>query len=255
MQNVILFLVALLFCKYGYTEENTKSPVQVYSIQELKEDFQVWRNTLERTHANLYLYVSKSEMDKTFDSFYVHIDTPMTALNFYSYITPLVSIIKDGHNYIHPNKELTAYYDKNALFFPFHVVYLDKKLLIDMNLSPDSTIKDGTEFLSINGIPSEQVVSELFERQPRDGFNETYPLWILHNWFRDFYSYNFNHPDKFELEIKTEDNSILHKETAALSKDSIKENKKRLYQERWVMYENKKASFESFLFRHAAKRL
>ena len=130
MQKSIVILILTCTFSFVKAQENNETNVQTYSINELKEDFLVWRKKLENKHANLYLYRSKDELDKIFDSMYLGIDTAMTALQFYSYISPLVSIIKDGHNYIHPNNKLTDYYDSHALFFPFHVSYLDKKLWI-----------------------------------------------------------------------------------------------------------------------------
>lgn len=247
MQNIIikqktsLLLVSILHCASVFATDNAKINVPVFSITELKEDLMVWRKTLEKTHANLYLYTPKTNLDNTFDSFYSHIDTPMTALQFYSYISPLVSIIKDGHNYIHPDNNLTDYYNKHALFFPFHVSYLDKKLWIDMNLSGDSTLKVGTEILSINDVDVDTIMQELLKRMPRDGYNETYPLWILNQWFREYYSYTFNHPETFTLVIKTDNNVSTTKVVHALSKDSILHTRKKLYPDRLMVNENKKA--------------
>lgn len=241
MQKTIVVLILMSYSSLIHAQKYNELTVQTFSITELKKDFIVWRKTLEKTHANLYLYVSKKELDKTLDSFYTHINTPMTALEFYSYISPLVSIIKDGHNYIHPSNNLTEYYNKNALFFPFHVSYLDKRLLIDMNLSTDTTINVGAEILSINGIDADTIMNELLRRMPRDGYNSTYPLWILNEWFREFYSYVFGHPTTFNLSIKPVENITLSKTINALSKDSILHTRKKLYPDRVMVNENKKA--------------
>ena len=240
MKKSIIILVLTYSCSLLTAQENNQAIVKTYNTAELKEDFLVWRKKLENKHANLYLYRSKDELDKIFDSMYLGIDTAMTALQFYSYISPLVSIIKDGHNYIHPNNKLTDYYDSHALFFPFHVSYLDKKLWIDMNLSGDTTIQVGTEILSINGLEVDTIMQELFKRMPRDGYNETYPLWILNEWFREFYSYVFDHPTTFKLRLKKSD-AIVSTTVNALSKDSILHTRKKLYPDRVMVHENKKA--------------
>ena len=237
--NIILVFICYKNCNAENTTDISK---QVYTIEALKEDFQTWRNTLGKTHANLYLYTTKKRLDIVFDSMSQNINKPMTALEFYTYITPLVSVIKDGHNYIHPSDALVDYYNKNELFFPFHVTYsVDKKLLIDMNLSTDSTILAGTEIISINGISTEKIWSELIRRQPRDGYNETYPIWVLNNWFREYYSYVFGHPATFELEIKTAENNIVKKNIQALKKETITATRKKIYPERQMVNENKEA--------------
>ncbi|MBK8351986.1 MAG: hypothetical protein IPL21_09905 [Saprospirales bacterium] len=63
---------------------------------------------------------------------------------------------------------------------------------------------------------------------PRDGYNSTYPLWILNEWFREFYSYVFGHPTTFNLSIKLVENITLSKTINALSKDSILHTRKEI---------------------------
>ncbi|MFN8284770.1 MAG: S41 family peptidase [Chitinophagales bacterium] len=238
----------MLSAQMLFAQTDTSIATQQFDVAALKEDFNTWRTALEKTHANLYLYNSKERMDVIFDSIYNNIKQPMTAIEFYGYITPLVAIIKDGHNYIHPNDALVEYYNKNELFFPFHVFYsTGKKLYIDMNLSGDSTIALGAEILSINSISVEKIWNELIRRQPRDGYNETYPTWILNNWFREYYSYVFGHPAKFDLEIKTPENTIIKKEVAALPKEMITAARKKKYPERKMVNENDKAIYVQFL--------
>lgn len=240
--SILSIIIVFAFYKNCNAEDNNDISKQVYTIEALKKDFQTWQTTLEKTHANLYLYNSKERLDIIFDSMYQHINQPMTALEFYAYISPLVSVIKDGHNYIHPGDALVEYYNKNELFFPFHVTFsTDKKLYVDMNLSGDSTILIGSEIISINGLPSEKIWNELLKRQPRDGYNETYPTWILNNWFREYYSYVFGHPTNFELEIKTAENDIIKKNVHALNKETITANRKKIYPERQMVNESKEA--------------
>lgn len=243
MQKLIPFLSIIFFAfisQIGFAQDNIAT--QKFPIEALQKDFKTWRTTLEKTHANLYLYNSMERMDVVFDSMYQNIKQPMTALEFYAYITPLVSVIKDGHNYVHPGDDVVEYYNKNELFFPFHVIYsTGKKLFIDMNLSSDSTVVVGTEILSINSISVEKIWNELIRRQPRDGYNETYPTWILNNWFREYYSYVFGHPKSFEIEIKTTENKIIQKNIVALNKDIITETRKKIYPERKMVNENLEA--------------
>lgn len=232
-RTLFLIIVSFLFIfQISFAQTDNSIATQKFSVDALKKDFQTWRNTLEKSHANLYLYTSKERLDIVLDSMYQNITQPMTALEFYAYITPLVAIIKDGHNYVHPSDALMEYYNKHELFFPFHVTYLDKKLLIDMNLSADSTIAAGSEILNINGVSSEKIWNELIRRQPRDGNNETYPTWILNNWFREYYSYVFGHPTIFDLEIKTSQNNSYKVNVAARNKDTIYSIRKTKYPER-----------------------
>lgn len=193
-----------------------------FTISQLKDDFTVLRTTLEKKHPNLYLYTAKQRLDSVFDSLYQRIDKPMILEEFYKHITLLNSLVKDGHSYILPSEESRIYNNKNEKFFPLHVSWIEGRLYVDMNCTADSTLKDGVQIVSINGMPAAEIIQQLLERQVRDGYNDTYPVWILNNWFREYYSYIFGRPAAFNLIYKMGDNGLpATHDVQALSKDSI----------------------------------
>lgn len=194
-----------------------------FSTSELQTDFKILRNRYESNLANLYLYSSKQRLDKLFDSLYLNIK-PMTELEFYSYITPLSSVIKDGHSNIFISEQATTQYNELSKFFPFDIYWTDSKMFITKNLSADTAILIGTEILSINGVSSQQVMTYLLTRQVRDGNNENYALWILNNYFRAYYSFHFGHPDHYSLTIKNANNLEKKVIVAALLKQTISSN-------------------------------
>ena len=128
---------------------------------------------------------------------------PLTALAFYSYITPLSSVIKDGHSNIFFSEQSIQHYNQNSKFFPFNIYGTGNKIFNTKNFSDDTTIHIGAEILSINDVGSKEVMAYLLIRQGRDGNNENYALWILNNYFRAYYSYHFGHPDSYSLVVKT----------------------------------------------------
>jgi C-terminal processing protease CtpA/Prc len=59
-------------------------------------------------------------------------------------------------------------------------------------------------------------------RQIRDGNNQTYPEWILNNYFSSYYSFLFGQPRLFSLELKNAAGELDKKQVTALTKDSIR---------------------------------
>ncbi|MGE5069983.1 MAG: hypothetical protein ACM3KJ_04815, partial [Bacillota bacterium] len=49
------------------------------------------------SHGGLYFYNSKADMDRTFDRAYKRIDHPMTGLEFWALVAPVVAHIRDSH--------------------------------------------------------------------------------------------------------------------------------------------------------------
>ena len=55
------------------------------------------RRSLEQAHGGIYRYTSKVEMDRMFDRAYRKIDHPMTDLEFWRLIAPVVAHITRSH--------------------------------------------------------------------------------------------------------------------------------------------------------------
>jgi len=144
----------------------------------------------------------------------------LTELEFYKLITLLNSKIRDGHTMFLPGQEAMNYSNQKDKFFPFYVMISDGKLYVNMNCSPDTSITEGAELLSINDINESVIIKHLLLRQIRDGCNSTYPVWILTNYFKEYFGFSFGHPELFSITCKIgnmERKSVI----SALPKDSI----------------------------------
>lgn len=182
--KISLFLFTASSALTGFSQNNTFNQDYRYSIPDLQTDFQFLRTNLEKTHPNLYLYTPKTKLNLFFDSLYNSIVTPLTEMEFYNLITLLNSKIKDGHTMLLPSKEATNYFNQNGSFFPFYIIIKNDKLYVNMNCSADTSIKAGAEILNINNISTADIINQLLIRQIHDGDNQTYPLWILTNYFK-----------------------------------------------------------------------
>ena len=221
IRNIFIFALLFLTAK-GLGQGSNYNPDKLYSIIELKKDLQYLKSKLEKYHPNLYLYTSKEKLDIFFDSLSTSIAKPMTDLEFYNIITLLNSRIKDGHTMFLPSDDATTYFNKNAKFFPFSILATTNSLLLNMNCSADTSLKQGAEIVSINGISVTEIMNTLLERQIRDGNNQTYPIWILNNYFKDYYSFTYGHPTEFSLIYNYNSDQQQTIKIHALSRDSIK---------------------------------
>ena len=218
-QTVTFFLIFIVSLNllFGQTTNNKKV---TFSTDELKADIKYLKTKLENNHPGLYLYTSKPIIDNVFDSLENSITKPLTELEFYKHLTIISSIIKDGHTIILPSAEITNSQNSIHNFLPYHFVILHNQLFLDMAYTNDNSIPIGSEIISINKVDASEVIKQLSERQVRDGNNLTYPLWILSNYFRQYYSFIFGHPANYAISYKIngQTNAALIK---ALPKDSI----------------------------------
>lgn len=220
-KKLLIFLSLISFVGV-FAQKNNYHPNHFYPTDELKADFKYLQSSIEKHHPNLYLYTPKAILNIFFDSLYNSIDHPLTVVEFYNIITLLNSKIKDGHTMFLPGEEATNYLNKNAPFFPFYIFTTGDKLFVTMNCSADTSIKAGTEIVSINGLGTADIMNQLISRQIRDGNSKTYPIWILTNYFKEYFSFSFGHPASFFITYKNDSSSVQIKTIYALPKDSIR---------------------------------
>lgn len=202
MNKLLFFSLALSFALTSFCQNNNYNPDHLYTVKDLKTDFQFLRTTLEKAHPNLYLYTPKAEFNSFFDSLYKSIKNPLTQMEFYNLITLLNQKIQDGHTMFLPSEASTTYFNQHGKFFPFYVAILNNKLYVNMNCSADTSVTNGAELLSINGIETSDIIKQLLARQIRDGNNKTYPIWILTNYFKEYFGFSFGHPNSFSINFK-----------------------------------------------------
>ncbi|MFN8143326.1 MAG: S41 family peptidase [Bacteroidia bacterium] len=217
MKFRLSILIILLFSFSNSTDLLAQITGRIYSTSQLQSDFRVFRRRYENNLVNCYLYASKKEVDNFFDSLYFNLK-PMTEMEFYRYITPVSSLIKDGHSNIYLSKQSSSQFNEQSKYFPFRIYWTGSSLYVTRNLSGNTDIHPGDEIVSINGKNSKDVMNYLLCRQVRDGNNENYALWILNNYFREYYSFHFGHPDSFKLIIKSSDSREKILNVAAISR-------------------------------------
>ncbi|MES1217354.1 MAG: S41 family peptidase [Bacteroidota bacterium] len=221
-RKVVQFLIVTLITIAGFSQSKDYDPEHHYSVKELQSDFNFLRTKLEKIHPALYMYTPKEEFNLFFDSLYNSITKPLTEQEFYNIITLLNSKIKDGHTMMLPSDAARNYFNQKARFFPFYIVIANEKLYVNMNCSPDTSIKEGAEIESINGVDAKDILGQLLKRQIRDGENKTYPEWILTTYFKDYYGFSFGHPNTFSISYKNPLSDLQTATINALPRDSVR---------------------------------
>lgn len=157
-------------------QESVKTPFDlenIFTTEQLKEDFTILRTALEEAHAGLYFYTPKEEMDSLFDQLFAGLDHPMAELDFYGYLTPLIAEINDGHTGLMFSQEMDSYIQNQPLLMPFKLLFIDGKPYLFRNYSEEKDIELGGEVVSINGHPLAEILEKMLAVQPSDGHNET----------------------------------------------------------------------------------
>lgn len=199
------------------------------SASQVREDVAFLRAGLEKWHPNLYLYSGKTEVDTFFDRLYRTLPETMTEREAYGLIATAGSVIRDGHTLFFPSEASTGYHNMHDGFFPFKTWWNGKSLYVALNYSKTQVIPDGAEIISINGVAAAGIMDFCLKGMMHDGENRSYPVWVLNNWFMEYYSYFYGHPDSFAITYLLPDGTIDSKTVKALTKQEIFANREKNY--------------------------
>jgi len=158
------------------SQESKKAPfdpAKKYTAEQLQEDFTLLRTALEEAHAGLYFYTPKKEMDNLFDHLFAGLDHPMTELEYYGYLAPLIAEINDGHTGMMFSQDYNKYLQNQPILIPFKLLFIDGKSYLFRNYSEDEDLKLGGEVVSIDGHPMSEILEKMLAVQPSDGHNLT----------------------------------------------------------------------------------
>ena len=148
---------------------------QTIEPEKLREDFRILRSALEEGHPGIYRYTPKADLDSVFDATAARLDRPMTALEFYRVLAPVVAALKCGHTSMGLSEEL----QKRAIpLFPAEVRVLDHKIYVFRDYSGTGGLA-AAEIQSVNGVPAGRILQTMLTVEHGDGESTTAGPWRI----------------------------------------------------------------------------
>ena len=181
MRIVVLSVLIVLMCGCASVEKYNARLNTPCSVKKLRSDVDYTHRKLERLHPSLYRYISKEELDRKFDSLKLAITSPMTGRDFFFRLSPVVASVRQGHTRLFPptrrltkKEEAKVYRYGTSPLANLRLGWFDRRLFLTEKIVADSTLKPGTEFLSIDSITPQQLFAKYTPTFASDGFNTTF---------------------------------------------------------------------------------
>ena len=141
------------------SEKSREDSLIKYNPEQMISDFDYLFETLESIHPDLYFYTTKDSIDVLRKKAIERLNHPMTSVEFWKIIAPVVVKLNDGHTAIYfPYQVRKDYLDSGGLIFPFEVNVENDKLFITKNYTQDTLIGINSEIQSINKIPADSIL-------------------------------------------------------------------------------------------------
>ena len=134
-------------------------PYAMLSPEDMRSDLDELFHQIEKIHPDPYTKRSKEDVDLDRKALYGQLSQPMTIVDYYRKVAPLIASLGDDHTRVFPPVDAYDQMDGYERFFPLDIAFKGEKALIIGNYTDNPDIPLGAELLSINNIPLSEIQS------------------------------------------------------------------------------------------------
>jgi len=168
----------------------------IIPVDQLKKDYQLFRDILEQAHGGLYLHTSKEIFDGSFDSVDRSLTKPMKVRDFNMLLAPLIDATHCGHTSITISNKQLDHFMKAGQLFPVPIIFLNQKPCVDHD---KVELPLGAEILTVNGVAMDEIVKKVLVLAPADGLGSAMKYRTLPIDFDLAYALAYGEPKEFKI--------------------------------------------------------
>jgi hypothetical protein len=190
MKQVILILT-LLLSSGGIVSQD----ITIFSVEEMREDFSIFRETLKKEHCCLYAFTNKAELDRLFEKQYDLIKYPMPLNEYYKILTPVTAVIGCGHTAVWMPGNYWDVDPENL--FPLQVKLIENYVVVSGNYNDTSQVPVGSVILDINGRKASEIIDEMRANYSADAMNIHFKNSQIERRFPLIFARRYGFPDEY----------------------------------------------------------
>lgn len=214
MRKLLLFL--FLQITFNLIGQETK-----FTKQELKVDLDSLVSYIEQVHLNPYTCISKKQFLREIEQCKRNLSDSTSIIKYFTLISPTVSNLNDGHTgVLYPYTELRKL---NPFCFPFNPKISNEGKLLSTDYQTELPLN--AEIVSINGIPSKQIVDKLMGSI--SGESKSFRLSCLETSFKERFGAFYGFQSSYVIIYKSGKDKFTKTISAIKLTDLIAYNKKK----------------------------
>ncbi|MEL6656356.1 MAG: S41 family peptidase [Bacteroidota bacterium] len=167
----------------------------------LEEDFRILFQSLQESYPSLYRYRSPAFLTSFYDKTVSAFDEEMTRSAFGVAVSAFVSIIGDGHMQVAFPDEFQKEYQRQLKRLPFAMKMVGTDVIITTNYLDVSGPLSNARLVALNGKSINEVLNELAQIIPSDGYNLTGKYHRLFYNFDFYYSLIYGNNSRAEIDF------------------------------------------------------
>jgi hypothetical protein len=161
MKKIIILICLLTTLLSGEVYSQITNDLKKYSPSELNEDLNILISYITQTHPNPFSVLPKNDFEKQVEQIRSQFNKSLTLKEYYLLISPLVASISDGHTSI--KYAGRKFMTDDSKLFPYlaKLSYGSPNIVVNGSIYDTlSVIPNGSEIISINDIPSKQIIEK-----------------------------------------------------------------------------------------------
>ncbi|WP_243472206.1 S41 family peptidase [Winogradskyella sp. MH6] len=180
---------------------------KIFPVEDYKADLDQLANKLLEVHPNALKFISKANFWKTVNEKKAAINENTTYAEFSWYCREIISSINCSHTSNNFSQDWDAM--PIQLLFPLDVRWINERLYVIDGCTNANKVAVKDEITKINGLPVEDIVSEIYKHIPSQGHIETYKRHKFNYWATAMIPYALNFPKRFSIQIKEQKTPII----------------------------------------------
>jgi Peptidase family S41 len=202
---ILTIICSSLFTNAQVSKEYNPTITKASAIK----DLQIVQNALYKTHPAPFAFISKDSLDYQFAKTISLLPEVVSERYLYVEVRKLLHFVGCGHTTALPSKPfLDSLRKQNKITLAIAIKLVAEKLFITKNDSKDSSIKIGTELLSINNKPAREIIADIRNMLNSDVKNTTHIDYYLADNFATWYYLLYGITPSYTLITKGKDDNI-----------------------------------------------
>jgi C-terminal processing protease CtpA/Prc len=184
-----LLLIFLITFNFGFGQIPSK---------QAKADIDFLIQSIEEIHPVPFYKSDEDEFYKQMNSLKEQLPDSVSTIEIARLINPVLCQLSDVHTRIPLWNIYGDYINESGLLFPFEIKSIENKLIVVDNYS-DADIAPGNVIVSINGIPSKEILSNLYKNVY--GSNDLRKQFELENTFKEMLWFMYGLGEQFDIVV------------------------------------------------------
>jgi len=209
-----ILLFALMACFNVLVEaqsDTTYRPERLNQPQQLHADLAFLKSVLEEAHPSLYRYTSKDSIDARFAAADSQLNQPLTDMQFWKIVQPVVATIRSGHTTVYPSNNYVEWGYKFGLRrMPLSVYVLNGHLYAAWFPEDCGNLFRGARITAIDGNPGTVVLASLKPFVSPEGYNDQIVNYNIETSFSDLYGRVFGFKREYDVAFIDSSGKIQH---------------------------------------------